>query len=213
MKYVIVAPAGENLDALYAGINEFSAERVILITTPENTHHAKTAKKELETFKIPVELKPISNSELIEGMFQAVAEIKNTFKDKEVLINVSTGTMEANCGAICAGYVNGMKAFVVEKNKVKLLPIMKFSYYCAISERKLSILKALARKTCSEGIDALAKDIKMNLPLLSYHINGNDKSEGLKRLGLVETRDIKGKTQVCLTVLGKLLVRGYIPHG
>jgi hypothetical protein len=50
----------------------------------------------------------------------------------------------------------------------------------------------------------------MSLPLVSYHVNGTLKSEGLKQLGLVETTEQKGRVEVHLSTLGKLLVRGYI---
>jgi len=50
----------------------------------------------------------------------------------------------------------------------------------------------------------------MSLPLISYHVNGNLKSEGLKELGLVETKEIKGRVEVELTTLGRLLLKGYV---
>lgn len=50
----------------------------------------------------------------------------------------------------------------------------------------------------------------MSLPLVSYHINGNVKSEGLVQMGLVEAKERKNKLEVSLTSLGKLLIDGYI---
>ncbi len=50
----------------------------------------------------------------------------------------------------------------------------------------------------------------MSLPLISYHINGNLKSEGLKTMGLVETKEEKGRVSVELTSMGRMIVRGYI---
>ena len=50
----------------------------------------------------------------------------------------------------------------------------------------------------------------MSLPLVSYHIHGNRKSEGLKELGLVETKEVKGRVEVTITMLGRLLLKGYI---
>ena len=42
----------------------------------------------------------------------------------------------------------------------------------------------------------------MSLPLVSYHINGNLKSDGLKELGLVAADELKGKIKISLTLLG-----------
>lgn len=50
----------------------------------------------------------------------------------------------------------------------------------------------------------------MSLPLISYHINGNLKSEGLKDMGLVETAEKKGRIEIKLSTLGVLLLRGYV---
>ncbi|MBI4155584.1 hypothetical protein HY498_05905 [Candidatus Woesearchaeota archaeon] len=50
----------------------------------------------------------------------------------------------------------------------------------------------------------------MSMPLLSYHINGILKSEGLKQLGLIDVKEGKGSLVIELNTLGKLLVKGYI---
>ena len=50
----------------------------------------------------------------------------------------------------------------------------------------------------------------MSLPLISYHINGTLKSEGLEKMGLVETVEGKRKIKLGLTTLGKMLIRGYV---
>jgi hypothetical protein len=57
----------------------------------------------------------------------------------------------------------------------------------------------------------LGRELKMSLPLTSYHINGNPESQGLIQLGLVETvGGSKGRIELQLTTLGRLLIRGYI---
>ena len=50
----------------------------------------------------------------------------------------------------------------------------------------------------------------MSPPLLSYHINGTLKSEGLKQLGLIDVVEEKGSMLIKLNTLGKLLIKGYI---
>jgi hypothetical protein len=50
----------------------------------------------------------------------------------------------------------------------------------------------------------------MSLSLVSYHINGNLKSDGLKQLGLVDTLEKNGRVQVQLTTMGNLLLKGYV---
>ena len=52
----------------------------------------------------------------------------------------------------------------------------------------------------------------MSAPLISYHINGNLKSKGLKEMGLIETKEEKGRLYLKLSTLGKLLVRGQVSY-
>ena len=48
------------------------------------------------------------------------------------------------------------------------------------------ILKLLYEKeACCSSMEELSRETKMSIPLISYHINGNLKSEGLKTMGLV----------------------------
>jgi DNA-binding transcriptional ArsR family regulator len=73
----------------------------------------------------------------------------------------------------------------------------------------MNILKQLHNKTYN-SLDELSKATNMSLPLLSYHINGNLKSDGLKDLGVVETEENSGRLTIQLSMLGRMLVKGYI---
>lgn len=210
MKYVVIAPVGDNLDALFVGIRDFPTERVILLT-PKNRHRdAQQIKKELERFKIPVQIIDITGN-LWEAMFRKIAELKEAEEGKELIVNTSTGDRTTTCAATSAAFVNGLKAIAVEGNESMLLPVLKFSYYKLISDRKMKILEIIAKdKTCCKSLEELSKRTKMSLPLVSYHVNGNLKSEGLRDLGLVETTEMGGKTAITLTMLGKMLIKGYV---
>jgi hypothetical protein len=209
-KNVVVAPVSKDMDALYVGIREFPTERIILITPEDQIDSANKAKKELEKFKIPVQIHEV-NGHPWEETFRAVAEIKKIEGNHNVLINVATGDMMTRCAATSAAFVNGIKAFSVDKNGAMMLPVLKFSYYKMVTDKKMEILKMLfTETTCCASLEELSKRTNMSLPLISYHINGTLKSEGLKQLGLVETEELKGKVKVNLTVQGRLLVKGYI---
>lgn len=210
MKYVVIAPVGENLNGLYAGLKEFGTERIILITPKDKLNIAKQAKKELKKFQIPVQIKQIEGN-LWEEMFRIISEIKKIEKDAELIINVATGDHVSRCAATSAAFVNGIKAFDVSQEGPMLLPVLKFNYYKLISDKKMQILRILDKEEkCCASLEELSKRIKMSLPLISYHINGNLKAEGLKDFGLVETTQKKGKVAVELTTLGRLLLKGYV---
>ena len=56
----------------------------------------------------------------------------------------------------------------------------------------------------------MANELNMSLPLVSYHINGNQKVDGLKQMGLITTVESRKKTEVTLNSLGEMLMMGYI---
>ncbi len=208
MGYVVIAPVGDNIDALFVGVKEFPTERVVLITPPQRVKEALRVKKDLERFKIPATIEEVTGN-LMEGMFEVIARIKQIEVSREILVNVATGDRVSTCAALSAAFVNGLKAFGVEQDRVMLLPILKFSYYKMLTDRKLGILKLLYSKG-SKTLEELGRETKMSPPLVSYHVNGNVKVEGLKQLGVVEASEEKGKSVVHLTALGRLLVKGYI---
>jgi len=211
MSHTVVAAVGENMDSLFVGIREFPTKRIILITSEEKLNLANKTKKDLEKFKIPVQIKKVAGNPW-EAIFEAVKEIKEVEGDKNLIINAASGDAGANKCALCsAAFVNGLKAFTVHGDNVMLMPILKFSYYRILTDKKMDILKFLIKnKDCCASLDELSKKLKMSLPLVSYHINGNLKSEGLKELGLVMADEWKGRVKVELTLMGKLLVKGYV---
>src|SRR3989338_6157834 len=140
MSYVIVAPVGKYMEDLYVGIKEFPTERVILISTKEYLEDASEAKKNLDKFKIPVQIKMIEGH-LWEETFKAIAEIKMVEKGHELLVNVSTGDRDMRCAATSAAFVNGLKAFGIDRDKVMMLPVLKFSYYKILTDKKMELMK------------------------------------------------------------------------
>lgn len=208
MGYVVIAPVGDNIDALFVGLKEFPTDRVILITPPSRVKDALRVKKDLERFKIPAAVEEVAGN-FMEATFEVIARVKQIETGRDILVNVATGDRISTCAALSAAFVNGLKAFGVEHDQVMLLPILKFSYYKLLTDKKLNILKFLYSKG-GKTLDGLSKELKMSLPLISYHINGNLKVEGLKQLGVVEAAEGKGKSVMQLTMLGRLLVKGYI---
>ena len=209
MRHTIIAPVGDYMDDIFVGVREFPTERVILLSPKDRLDDAREAKKSLEKFKIPTRIEEVDGF-IWEGLFKAVAKIKK-YEGGNLLINVSTGDRESRCAATSAAFVNGVKAFSVNDDHTMMLPVLKFSYYSLLTDKKLEILKVIYNdKDCCASLDDLSKKTKMSLPLISYHINGTLKSEGLKKMGLVETEDMRGRTKILLSFLGKMIVEGYI---
>jgi DNA-binding transcriptional ArsR family regulator len=211
LKHNIVAPVGEHLESTFVAIREFPTERFYLLSTGRDREKVEELKKAIAPFKISVQEVEIKGN-LLEGMFRAFAQIKAAAPEESLLVNVSSGDNMQNCSALAASYVNGLKAFSVVADKIVMLPVLKFSYYKLMPERKLNILKFLkAQPDCCSSLEDLARRLKMSLPLTSYHINGNAKAEGLVSQGLVEVHiGPRGRAQVMLTELGRLIAEGLI---
>src|SRR3989338_5587657 len=141
-------------------------------------------------------------------MFKKIAEYAQF--EKNILINTATGDRSTTCAATSAAFVNGLKAFSVDNGMAMLLPVLKFSYYKLLTDKKIGILKMLSKPDCCMSLEELSKKTKMSLHLISYHINGNLKSEGLKKMGLAETNEMRGRLEIKLSMLGRMLLNGYV---
>lgn len=209
MKYTMIAPIGDNPDALYASINEFPIERLVVITTEDKSNQVEKIKKDFSKFRIDVDTVKIEGN-LWEETFKVISTFSATNKEN-IIVNVAAADRNMMCAATSAAFVNGLKAIDMMDDKIMMFPILKFSYYKLLSDKKMTILSVLSKEIdCCSSLEELSKKVKMSLPLLVYHINGNIKSEGLKKIGLVETEEKRGRIKVRLTELGRLLEKGYV---
>ncbi|MFQ5621671.1 MAG: DUF6293 family protein, partial [Candidatus Nanoarchaeia archaeon] len=197
MGYIVIAPMGDKLKELFRGVKEFPTERVILVCTKALLKKAHRAVKEFKKFDIAVNIFPIEGN-IWEEMFCAIGKIARNEQGKDVIVNIGPADRISSCAATCAAYVNGLRVFDMAKEGPILFPILKFSYYKTLSDKKIKLLGIISQKDCCASLEELAKRTKMSLPLVSYHVNGNLRSDGLKGLGLVETAEKEGKVAITL---------------
>lgn len=209
MKYTLIAIADNDKEkraALYAGVRDFSVEQVILLIPPD-LDDIKTIEADFHKFHIATKQIPLQGNTW-EDVFAAMNEIAKKEKDRMLLVNVGSCDASAKCAATCAAFVNGIKAFDVMGTEIMMLPVLKFSYYSLLNEAKKSLLKILLQSPDGVSLQQLAKKAKISAPLLSYHINGTQKVNGLKQLGLVEIEEEKGKSLIKINMLGRMLMKG-----
>lgn len=210
MKYSVVAPVAEHIDNLYLGLKDFQAQRVYLITDVDHLNTAEKAKIKLESDGVMVIIRQIEGN-IWESLFEEISKISETEKGENILVNTSSGNEHLQCAATSAAFVNGLKAISIGMGKAMILPVLKFNYYKILTDKKMDLLKELEKGACN-SLEELGNKVKMSLPLVSYHVNGNLKSEGLKQLGVVDTREEGGRIHIELSVLGRMLLRGYVSH-
>lgn len=207
MGYIVVAPVGDNLRALFVGIREFPTEKVILVAPTSKLKDAKDLSKKLNDLTIKSKIIEISGN-MMEEMFRVFGELCSSYDDENIIVNVATGDRMSTCAALSAAFANGLRAFGVMENKTMLMPIMRLSYYKELNANKLRILSKIGHDYIS--LSELSKRLGMSVALLSYHINGTYKTKGLKNYQLVELKRDKKSLLIRLSTIGKLLLKGYI---
>jgi hypothetical protein len=208
--HVLIAPVGEDMESIYQLVRTFPTDKVFLISDGQDMEKAKAFGLSLEKFRIPAEVAQVKQY-TIDELSKVTKNIMESEKERDVIISVASGNKVTSCLTLSAAFVNGIKAVGIVDGKVMLMPVLRFSYYKAISDQKLRMLKFLySSPQCCRSLEELSKQMKMSLPLVSYHINGNRKVEGLRQMGLVEATEGRKRISIRLSELGRMMMSGYI---
>ena len=206
----IVAPVGDQPEALFPALREFSVDHVHMLTQKRYQRQAKRLKKDLDKFGIKyseAELGP----NVWEDTFAKISDFANLHPHRErIVVHTGVGDRETQCASTSAAFVNGLHAVNGTKDMLMSLPVMKFTYYTLLNDRKIAVMKELEEGMRS--MNDIANSLRMSLSLLSYHVHGNIKSEGLIDMGVVELEERNNQSYLSLTSMGRLLLRGSIPE-
>jgi DNA-binding transcriptional ArsR family regulator len=207
----LIIPFGDGIDTTYQLIRSFPTKKIFLICS--NDDHTKTLEfqNSLEKFKIPIKISRIKDYSL-QDIFKTIRKMSESEKDSNnIIINISSGSKVTSCLTLCAAYVYGITAVAVMEDRIMMMPVVRLSYYKVISSSKLKILRLLYdKKNCCAALEVIKNELDMSLPLVSYHINGTAKKDGLKQMGLVDTVEGRKRIEVTLSTLGEMLMMGYV---
>lgn len=206
-----VATVGEDIEPVVVGVREYPVRRLALIHEKATLDSARELQSVLEPLKIDISPHEIGDDvllDLLETVHDIVADEGSRYDD--VYINVSSGRRIVSCAALSAAFVNGIKAFGIQGDRPRTMPVLKFSYKEVVSDTKFGILEALdgaGGSVDSLGDLTVAADIEKSL--LSYHIRGGNDTKGLEELGLVDVdRGRQGRLLIELTPMGEMLLAG-----
>lgn len=208
-----ISTLGPDTDPVLVGIRTLPVHKLYLIHLESDRPIAQKLTHDLSSvLKVEVETQPVPNNDILTHVLEAVAGILQKEKGQydDIIFNVSSGEKLLGCAALSAAFVNGLKAIAIVKGEPLLLPVLKFSYDRLISDTKLNILKALQKNGGQvESLEVLMELTGYGKPLLSYHIQGAEDSQGLADLGLVDvSRGDRGRSIIQATTLGRLLTLG-----
>ncbi len=212
-KTLQIATLGADTDPVLVGLRTLPVHKLYLIHLDSDKEIATKLIRDLATvLKVEVEGYPVPNTDVLTRVLEGVAGILQKEKENfdDVLFNVSSGEKLLGCACLSAAFVNGLKAFAVVNGEPMLLPVLKFSYDRIVSQTKVDILKALVRNGGEvQSLEKLKELTNYGKPLLSYHVQGAEDSQGLVELGLVEVKKgNRGKSIITATTLGRLLTLG-----
>ncbi len=211
---VVIMPSGPNMvESLGLLLEEYQVKRVYMIVNEKHSEYVEEFSEHVR--RKGIDLASVRLGENIwEDMISRTRDIVDSYEpDKEPLIMFTdTGDSDMKTMSTVAAFTASIRALSKDdKGRLKMLPFLTLEYKTALTDKKLKILKVMEDDMdCCKSFDELSKRTGMSLPLISYHVNGNLKSEGLKDLGLVETDDYKGRISVRLSTQGKLLLKSYL---
>jgi len=210
LKTLQVAVLGGDEDAVLVGLRNFPAHKIVLLAPRESMNQAELLAGRLTgMLRLTVEIKELRDSSImtmLEVVGRLVRNESGSFQD--FIINVGPAVKSLTCAAVTTAFVHGIRAFDVVGDQPVILPIMNFSYAKVITEPKLEIIRAIEKSGGEiESLEKLSLISNLGKPLLSYHIRGSRKGQGLEDLGLVEVeRGKRGRLRVKLTGLGRTLL-------
>lgn len=200
VRYTLIAPVGGDLQALFVGLREFPTKKLVLLYTRDKRDKIPKIKESLEAFRLPIEAHELGDN-LLGDAFNVMRGLGE--KVGELLVNTSAGDASLASIVLSVANVLGIKAFAVVGDTPIVLPTFKLDMARIVSKKKAEILKALAKGPLR--FSELKRRVRLSAPLLSYHLNGDRKSEGLVSIGLVEVQGGPKNRVVSLSSLGRLL--------
>ena len=210
LKTLQIAILGGNEEAVFVGLRNFPAHKLVLIATTDTKDQAEQlAGKLTDTLRLAVSIVTIQDRSIqtmLDTIGQLVKEETEGFQD--FLINVGSACKHLTSAGVTAAFIHGIKTFDVVGDRPEVLPVMKYGYTQTVTEPKLEIMRAIERSGGDvESLEKLSEITNYGKPLLSYHIRGSQDSKGLESLGLVEIeRGKRGRLHVRLTSLGRTLL-------
>lgn len=200
-KHTLITGISKEMHGLYPAIQEFKINQVILLTTKGSEDFTEQAINDLKRMNISVVTKKI------EDPWSDTYHLINSKKEENLLINTCSGPDELKKALLSAAHTHGVKAYTLKNDEIFIIPIFQ-DYHKSLGDKKIEILNLLKEAPNNElNLEIISKKTKMSLPLISYHINGNTKSQGLKELNLITSREEKGRSYIKITQTGEILIK------
>ncbi|MBA3749415.1 MAG: hypothetical protein H0X03_00675 [Nitrosopumilus sp.] len=207
----------DDYETIVSGIKSFPVHKLAIICYDHDKSKAEDfAKKIKGVLGLSINLYVVNEENVVRDTLERVNEILIHSKEfHQILVNISSGEKLLGCAALSSSFVNGIKAFGMDRTKKYpiLMPVLKLSYNEIVSEAKIRILKTIEEAGGElESLEELEQASGLGKPLLSYHVQGGKDSKGLASLGLLDVeRKERGKISVSITTLGKLLINNHNP--
>ena len=213
---IMTLAAGDRMDNVMDSLSYYRPKRIHVLNIDKYADHSEEFKRNMEERGYNVTIMNIGGN-LWEDVLTRVGDMVCSHasldkdRDNKFIVHTDTGDPMLRSVMTVAAFVNGIRALSYDGGSTQLLPLFKLKYQTPLTDKKMQILKILREDiTCCRSFEELSKRTGMSLPLISYHINGNLKSEGLRTMGLVDVVEREGRMNVSMSTQGLLLLNGYI---
>ena len=205
--FTIIASVGGNEDSLFCSVGELQVRELILLAEKKLAQRAIELKVDIEAFKVQVRIVEIPSSKTGFDIVNLVKAVVNKYGENDVIVNTASGTSLMGSLLLCSAFLSGVRAFTLDdKGHIVFLPVVRYPFGQLLTPKKLDILKSLDIGGSCNSLEELSRRTDMSLPLISYHINGNQKSNGVKSMGLVDTNEKKGRVEIGISELGRFVI-------
>ena len=143
MTNVLIGIVGEDKDCeevLFKGFKRFYPDVVVLLVKSKYVKSAKRIEKNLRKHDIDINVYEISNFPSLEEVFMKIRDMQSLYDEDTIVINVDCDYM-TSCIALSSAFVNGIAAIGILDDEIIAYPIMKFSYYNAVNDKKMGDFK------------------------------------------------------------------------
>lgn len=180
-----VAVVSHETGPIFEGFRHYPGTEVLLVHTAADAACAHKIRDAFRRAGVSARLHPASDVPYY-GTLQAINDIVHDARLSypEIVVNTSSGSPAAGCAALTAAYLHGLRAFHVEGEEARLLPILPVGQREILHETDVKLLLALQTNPRSEP--RLARATGLPQERVRAHLEGDPTHKGLIALGLIE---------------------------
>lgn len=205
-KTVLVAFADVFSSEWVKQLERFPADAVMLTGPTSIANAAHAAVRRLSSPKRPAAYLALADTGF-ETVLDALETIRKQMPAATLVVNVDAAGKRLTAAALAAAMSSASFVTLTDGEEPTVLEPVKFSYCATLSPTKARLLCELSEKPAS-SLRELAARSGLPVPLASYHLHGDARSQGLESLRLLSVQREDGRLKIAIAPMGRIYLRG-----